>query len=229
MANSKLGLLVSDPKEFFRRAIERVTDRLLVLVSPTARRHSEVGPVLGWRQTRDVQLDYLKEHELRAEHTLLDLGCGTLRGGVPIIRYLNDGHYVGVEARAEVVEMAKQELRDEKLEHKNPEILHSANLATLDVGRKFDFIWAHSVLIHMTDEILDGCLRCAAAHLDPRGVFYANVDIGERADSTWKEFPVATRPHEFYAERAARNGLRVEAVGPWRTGKHTMLRFQLVG
>jgi len=228
MGNSKLDLLFSNPSEFLRRGIDRVRDQVLILVSPSARRHAEVGPAFGWKATRDVQLEYLKGKLMRPEHSLLDLGCGTLRGGVPIIRYLQDGHYVGIEARAEVLKTAEQELQDEKLEHKKAELIHSADLSTVEAGRKFDFIWAHSVLIHMTDEILEDCLTCVAAHLDRSGGFYANVNLGDTADNTWKEFPIVFRAFQFYSEAAARHGLSCEEIGPWRSGEHAMLLFQLV-
>jgi len=228
MKNMKFDLLFSNPGLFLRKATRRVANHLLVLLSPAARRHSEVGPAVGWKETREVQLEYLKKF-IRPEHYLLDLGCGTLRGGIPIIRFLQEGHYYGIEVRDNVLEIARKELQNEKLEHKNPKLIHVSDLSKGKIGRKFDFIWAHSVLIHMTDEILDSCLCFASEHLDSLGRLYANVNIGERKDSTWKEFPIAFRSLQFYSEVASRHDLNCEEVGPWRNGEQTMLLFQLHG
>ena len=227
MGNSKLGLLFSNPGEFLKRVFPRIVDPLLIALSPSARRHFEVGPAVGWKSKRNAQIDYLKQF-IGPEHYFLDLGCGTLRGGVPIIRFLQEGHYYGVEARAEVVEMAREELANERLGHKNPRLIHASDLSKITIGRKFDFIWAHSVLIHMTDEILEGCLHGVSAHLDESGQFYCNVNLGDQMDGSWKEFPIVFRTLEFYSEAAARHGLSCEEFGPWGGGQ-TVLRFQLSG
>lgn len=63
------------------------------------RRHAMVGPAHLWKMKRDFQIQFLKTMNLKREHYLLDIGCGTLRGGIPLIAYLQDGHYFGVEVR----------------------------------------------------------------------------------------------------------------------------------
>ena len=52
------------------------------------KRASLVGPPKLWQSKRDCQIKFLLEHGLKQDHYLLDLGCGVLRGGIPIINYL---------------------------------------------------------------------------------------------------------------------------------------------
>ena len=68
-----------------------------------ATRHHWVGPQDLWRMKRQFQIDFLLRMGLQPDEDLLDLGCGTLRGGIPMIEYLHAGKYVGVDVRAEVL------------------------------------------------------------------------------------------------------------------------------
>ena len=171
---------------------------------------------------RAWQIHFLKSQGLKPEHRLLDIGCGTLRGGIPLIDYLDAGHYAGCDVRPEALEEGRKELADAGLEAKRPALVcgddFAATAAALDAAvpggdATYDFLWAYSVLIHMKDEILDDCLRFAAGRLADGGVFYANVNLGERDDGGWQKFPVVWRTLEFYRSVAARHGLAVAEIG----------------
>ena len=82
----------------FKHYIERVT------LNRVERRHSLVGPPKLWKLKRDFQINFLKNAGLEPQHYLLDIGCGTLRGGIPLIDYLNVGNYTGIERRRKVLE-----------------------------------------------------------------------------------------------------------------------------
>ena len=176
-------------------------------------RHALVGRAELWEMKRAFQLQFLTEAGLRAGHYLLDIGCGTLRGGIPLIEYLDPGHYVGVEGRAHVLDEGRRELREAGLENRRPTLIASEDLSTLVLPMQFDRAWAFSVFIHMSDEVLGGCLSSVQRWLRPDGACYANVRIGEGEDGAWQGFPVVTRPYAFYERIAARNGLAVADLG----------------
>ena len=183
------------------------------LASPEARRHSMVGPMREWRKRRDFQIGFLKQMGLKPQHFLMDIGCGTLRGGIPIIALLEPGHYCGLESRAEVLAEGEKELAEAGLENKAPQLIHSPDVAAVSLDRKFDFVWAFSVLIHMNDEVLDSCLGMVRRHLRDSGAFYANVNLGERADGHWQGFPLIFRSLRFYEDAAQKNNLHVTDLG----------------
>jgi len=198
-----------------KKPIARLRHTLARLFSsPEARRHALVGPAHLWQMKRAFQIDYLRRMGLRPEHHLLDLGCGTLRGGIPLIEYLGQGHYTGLEVRAEVLAEARSELAAAGCAHKEPHLVHVGDLAALELPTRFEFVWAFSVLIHMDDATLAQAVGLVARHLAPEGRFFANVRLGAAREERWERFPVVTRALEFYQGHGARHGLTVEDLGP---------------
>jgi len=176
-------------------------------------RHALVGPPDLWEQKRRFQFEFLISQGLQAEHRLLDIGCGALRGGIPLIEYLQTGHYVGVEARAAVLEEGRKELAESGLEHKQPLLINASDPAQIQISVPFDFAWAFSVLIHMPDEVVRAYLGFVSGVLAEGGRFYANVGLGNRPEGEWQGFPVVSRPRESYERWAASRGLIVTDVG----------------
>jgi SAM-dependent methyltransferase len=195
-------------------------DRILARLFPTRfradapeGRHGRVGAPHLWRMQRAFQIDFLQRMGLDRQHHLLDLGCGTLRGGLPLINYLSAGNYTGIDVRAEVIEEALRELEEAGLEQRYPRIGHVESLAGLDLRAHYDFVWAFGVLMHLEDADLEIALSFAARHLAERGAFYANVHLGDGRLGSWAGFPVVARPLDWYAARAHEAGLGAECLG----------------
>jgi SAM-dependent methyltransferase len=185
-----------------------------------AARHALVGPADLWQMKRQFQIEFLRGVGLKPHHQLLDLGCGTLRGGIPLIDYLDHGHYAGVEVRGEVLDEGRRELAESGLISKQPQLVHCERLAQLDLGRKFDVAWAFAVLIHMDDAVLDEAVAAVTRHLDDDGVFYATVNVGTEPDRSWQGFPIVYREPAFYADVFRRHSLTVADIGPLTSFGH---------
>jgi SAM-dependent methyltransferase len=214
------------PRNWFRYAGYKICEEayyLRTLVRATTRDErlrGMVGPPTLWKMKREFQINFLKSVGLKPDNYLLDIGCGVLRGGIPIIQYLDAGHYYGIDVRPDAIMEAFRLLREAGLESKQPKLLAISHLKEVSFDLSFDFIWAFSSLIHMSDEILDECLECVSRHLKPTGCLYANVHLGEDPDSKWLDFPLIFRPLDFYEEMAERRGLRIEYAGSLRTLGH---------
>jgi SAM-dependent methyltransferase len=177
------------------------------------RRADLVGPPGCWEMKRQFQIDFLKRFGLEPQHYLLDIGCGVLRGGIPLIEYLEPAHYYGIEVQKKSLEEGEQALVEADLTEKQPNLTWAPTMEGLNLDRKFDYVWAFAVLHHMYDDILFTAIDFAQRHLAPGGVFYANVNIGERYDGEWQGFPGVKRPLEFYEEEFGKRGFTFTDVG----------------
>jgi 2-polyprenyl-3-methyl-5-hydroxy-6-metoxy-1,4-benzoquinol methylase len=172
-----------------------------------------------WEEHRRFQIDFLKSHGLSPAHTLLEIGCGPLTGGVPIIGYLQPSHYFGIDIRESVLNLAWQEVGLENLSAKNPRLIHSSTFGAGELGNeRFDFVLSFSVLYHLSDELLAQYFSTVSARLKDDGRCFAQVNT-HLPDSTWLEFPFLMRTVEKYMQFAAAANLEgrshgtIEALG----------------
>ena len=56
-----------------------------------------------WDLIRELQFRFLVERGLAPSDTFIDVACGSLRGGVNFIRYLEPGRYLGIDKYIELV------------------------------------------------------------------------------------------------------------------------------
>jgi SAM-dependent methyltransferase len=199
------------------RLAQKIDDARLLLRGRQERRHALSGPRGHhdvWKVKRDYQIDFLQARGLRSNDYVLELGCGTLRGGIPIIDFLDSGHYYGVDVRPVVLTEARKELAEAGLVNKRPTLVLANRLASIDLKQEFDFAWAFSVLPHLEDGILRDALLFVRAHLKRTGVFLATVRLGTNEEvRLWREFPDLSRTFEFYADEARNHDMTVEDLG----------------
>jgi len=203
-----------------------------------SKRHALVGPANLWKMKREFQERFLKEKGLRPQHRLLDVGCGTLRGGLPLIDYLDNGHYTGIDVRKQAIEEGKIEVKKAGLESKNPALIQFSSFEEIRTTDEFDFVWAFAVLFHLEDDIFRDCIAFVGKRLNSEGRFFANVNLGQRPQGKWREFPVVSHDFEFYENEARKVGLSSKILGSLRECGHqsgdpnhdeqTMLEFRKV-
>ncbi len=199
--------------------------RVYLSNSRIERRHHLVGHPKLWRQERDFQFRFLRGAGLRPEHELIEIGCGTLRGGLPLIGYLEPGHYTGIDVRHVAIEQGLQELREAGLQTKQPTIICAPEISVLSLRRQVDFIWSFAVLLHLGDKQLDDVFAFAARHLKPGASFYANGTIGEHEQQRWFDFPVNWRSVDDYRRVGLAHDLEMEDLGTLGSlGRHNPIR-----
>ena len=140
----------------YMEAYRRHTD-MRVSVDPQA----AVGSM--WDEIGKVQFDFMINMGLEPRHQILDLGCGTLRGGRHFIRYLDNNKYTGLDISPKALEAAEKLIVDEELANKAPRLLLNSNqnLRFDEFGEdKFDYILAQSVFTHLFPETIEECFAC---------------------------------------------------------------------
>lgn len=185
-------------------------------VVDTRRRHA-LEDCMGfrgqWEEHRRFQLAFLEKQGLRPAHSLLEIGCGPLTGGVPIIDFLEPGKYVGVDIRSSALDLAWGEVAAARLSSRNPRLIYSSSFGSTELGdEKFDFVLSFSVLYHLSDEILRGYFAAVAHRLRPDGRCFAQINTTVN-DSTWLQFPFLRRTAAEYAAAAAQADLDSKSLG----------------
>ena len=127
-----------------------------------------------WETVGQLQFDLLLREGLEPRHRLLDIGCGSLRGGVHFIRYLDRGNYTGIDKSVERLAAGREvELPRAGLEAKEPvlEVVDDFDFASL--GQTFDYAVALSLFTHLPLELITTCLANADDVLSSGGRLYA--------------------------------------------------------
>lgn len=134
-----------------------------------------------WDLAGANQLDFLVGRGLRPWMRVLDLGCGCLRGGLHLVRFLDCGRYYGIDVNASLLAAAWLELEMAGLRPRLPigNLLRSDELAGWRFGVDFDVVLAHSLFTHLPPQ----WLRRGLAEM----VRY--VKVGGRVFVTYFEWP----------------------------------------
>ena len=129
-----------------------------------------------WGTLGPLQLQHLVADGLAPNMRLVDIGCGSLRGGVHFVDYLDAGNYFGLDLNASLLQAGYDvELAALGLQHKLPreQLVADDSFALSRFGVEFDVALAHSVFTHLPLNHIRRCLAEAAAVLRPGGRFYA--------------------------------------------------------
>jgi len=132
----------------------------------------EVGGL--WDKIGKLQFNFLKKMGLKPEHYFLDVACGSLRGGIHFIDYLESGHYFGIDKDKELLEAGKNfELRKETFLQKKPTLVQMENFDFNLLNHKFDYALAQSVFTHLPINNISRCIMNIEKVLKNGGKFYA--------------------------------------------------------
>lgn len=185
-----------------------------------AKVESLVGPPGQWQARRDLQLALLEEFGLTERTRFLDLGCGTLRLGLPLIDHLAAGHYTGVDIDPDCIAAAQGLIERFALQDKAPAILRSQSFGfeELNGGVRFDMIWIFQVFIHLTDEHVRNAMKAMSALLAEGGAAYGTAFVNDGLETltrrgNWRHYALAHGPVSYYRDVAAEHGLALEALG----------------
>jgi SAM-dependent methyltransferase len=187
-----------------------------------------VGPPEDYDLIAAMTFNLLTTLGLRQHHSLLDVGCGSLRIGRLLIPYLNRGRYFGVEPNEWLVkEGIKRELGEALLEIKRPTFFFSDSPEAITQAQVlFHFAVAQSIFSHCGLDLIKGWLSAISRSLAEEGALVATFLPGEEDSPTmgWV-YPecVNYRPATI-RQAAAEAGLRFELLD-WKHPRQTWALF----
>lgn len=140
-----------------------------------------VGPPQYYDLLGAAQFRLLCALGLRADHDLLDFGCGSLRAGRFFISYLDPNRYHGIEPNRWLVEEGiSNQIGADLVRLKNPRFDHNCEFATnVFGGANFDFIIANSIFSHAAEDLVVKAMGNFAATLKPDGLIAATFVEGQ--------------------------------------------------
>lgn len=198
---------------------------------PKPRDHRRaVGPPALYDLVSHMQFNLLTLLGLREEHTLLDIGCGSLRGGRLFIVYLRSGHYFGLEPDAQLIqEGIEKELGPGLIELKKPRFSHDSELTCTLFNREFDFLLAQSIFSHAAPAQIRRCLAQARACMRADSLFAATFVEGDEnyAGDHWVYPRCVTYRFSWLADTAAEAGLACSRIQWFHPNRQTWVLLTL--
>ena len=191
--------------------------RAAALESPPLEDHREyVGGL--WDEIGALQLRFLIERGLQPSDVLLDVACGSLRGGVHFVRYLDVGNYLGIDKEQTLIDRGVElELGAELYETKRPELVVNDSFDFSSFSKRPDVSLAQSLFTHLSTDAIALCLTSLRAFVEPGHSFYATYFDG---DSTGN--PDRSHDHGRFAYTSAelgmfgaRAGWKTDSIGDW--------------
>jgi ubiquinone/menaquinone biosynthesis C-methylase UbiE len=120
-----------------------------------------------------LQFNFLCEQGLQPHHHLLDVGCGSLRGGVRFISYLEPGHYYGIDKSQELLDAGWGEIDIVNLQARQPTLARLEDFNFQMLGQTFEYALAQSVFTHLPLNSIVRCLVNVDRVLCSGGIFYS--------------------------------------------------------
>jgi len=166
-----------------------------------------VGPADKYDILGALQFKVLTDLGLREHHRLLDIGCGSLRGGRLFIVYLKPGKYFGIEPNQELVETGiKEELGQSVIDLKGPQFAYNTEFEPPGDDR-FDFVLAQSIFSHAAPYQVEDCLNMAGRRLTDDGLFVATFFPGNVPQRKQWSRPIVRYSLPWLTRKAADYGL----------------------
>ncbi len=175
-----------------------------------------------WDEIGKLQFDWMVSNGLKPEHKLIDYGCGSGRGAVHFIEYLNGGGYLGLDQDQKMLDAATS-IECRGLMHKLPAFLHVDHMpCSVQI---YDYAIAQSVFTHCNVTQISRIMSHIQMLLKPDGVFYATCFEGPHNLGNIRQMPGGRTTHpdrdpyhypqEFWQHSKIFDGWNVEWIGDW--------------
>ena len=182
-----------------------------------------VGPPTQYDFMGATQFRLLCSLGLRADHYLLDFGCGSLRSGRLFINYLDRNRYFGIEPNKWLIDEAvKVQLGEDILRIKNPQFDYNHLFLTNVFSQKFDFIIAQSIFSHTGIDLIRIALNNFRESLKTNGLIAVTFKAGKKDfDGKGWVYPGCVKYHPNTIREFAKGaGLFITRI-PWYHPRQT--------
>ena len=131
-----------------------------------------------WEEIGQLQFSYIKAQGLKPNHRLLDIGCGSFRGGTHFVPYLDADRYFGFDINRSLIDAGiAHEVSDLDRENKiNPDNFYAGdNFEFPSHWKDIDFALSVSLFTHLKMNTIRQCLVNAHPLLKPGSHYHSTV------------------------------------------------------
>jgi cyclopropane fatty-acyl-phospholipid synthase-like methyltransferase len=188
-----------------------------------------VGWPEGWDVLSAMQFSLLTFLGLRENQNVLDIGCGSLRTGRLLIPYLLPGHYFGIEPQKWLIEEGiKNECGADLIKIKKPIFSYDSNFTCTAFGKQFDYIFAHSIFTHSSQQQIKRCLSEVKQCMKADSIFSATFMKGESnySGEKWVYPECITYTLEYMTQIINESGLKCQTI-EWYHRNQTLILITL--
>jgi len=173
-----------------------------------------------WEKIGRLQFEKLVSEGLQPHHYLLDVACGSLRGGVHFIPYLEPGRYLGMDKEKDLIKAGiEQELGQQVFDRQQPQFVVSSTFEFEKFGVQPDFALAQSLFTHLPAPMIVECLTKLRAVAKSNTRFYATFFESDQA-VTNPEVPHDHKGFWFTQSEilafGKQTGWKVQYIGDWK-------------
>lgn len=169
----------------------------------------------AWFSTGADVFCLLRHVGVEQEHSLVDIGCGSLRVGRFLMMYLNPDNYCGIEPNKWLVDAGiKDEVSPGLVRVKRARFQHRDDWDASEFGQLFDWVLIGDVLVHADHAMMRTAMQRAYEVLKPGGSLIANYFIGNphHVLEGWLYPNIAPHTAQCYLDLKP-PGLRLEELG----------------
>lgn len=185
-----------------------------------------------WDEIGRLQFDFMVKSGLEPSHCFCDVACGSFRGGIHFIRYLDGGKYLGIEKEKQLVDVGvEKEIGEALWQEKKPEIVISDSFEFKRFTKVPDYSLAISLFTHLVPEDIIRCLANLREFVDPGHLFFVTFfdepseDNPEESHSNVK----FAYPRPEMEEFGRKNGWNAVYIGDWNHPRgQLMMKFEAV-
>jgi SAM-dependent methyltransferase len=179
-----------------------------------------------WDEIGHLQFDFMCAQGLRPEHVFLDIGCGSFRGGIHFIPYLNKGNYLAIDKEEELVRRGiDRELGRDLFEQKQPEIVITGAFEFSKLSKVPDYSLSLSLFTHLCSADIMLCMKNLRSFVKPGHRYYATFFEGELnsdkpVSHSLAHFEYSKQTMEIFG---LQNGWKPQYIGDWNHPRELMM------
>ena len=185
-----------------------------------------------WEKIGRLQFLFMLEQHLKPQHCFLDIACGSLRGGIHFIKYLETSNYLGIDKEGLLIDLGiKEELGFDTLKLKQPQFVVSSTFEFKKFTKVPDFAIAQSLFTHLTSQDIELCLSSLRQFVSGSHVFFASFFSG----NSNKNHKVSNSrigfyyPPETMVELGKKTGWKPTYIGHWNHPRgQVMMKYEAI-